>query len=130
MTRALPFRVEVSDADLHGQPGAHMHAEKRDKARLWKDKNTFNCTCCMFVYIQKPSFILRTIFGFFSRKYIPVYLRLFYLERRVLPVFVFERLNDDPPPPPIFSISLAVKKRRPKRFLEYYIYRDLLNCFV
>lgn len=49
MTRALPFRVEVSDADLHGQPGAHMHAEKRDKARLWKDKNTFNCTCCMFV---------------------------------------------------------------------------------
>lgn len=73
MTRALPFRVEVSDADLHGQPGAHMHAEKRDKARLWKDKNTSNCTCCMFVYIQKPSFILRTIFGFFSRKYIPVY---------------------------------------------------------
>lgn len=73
MTRALPFRVEVSDADLHGQPGAHMHAEKRDKARLWKDKNTFNCTCCMFVYNQKPSFILRTIFGFFSRKYIPVY---------------------------------------------------------
>lgn len=32
--------------------------------------------------------------------------------------------------PPPFSISLAVKKRRPKRFLEYYIYRDLLNCFV
>lgn len=61
MTRALPFCVQVSGAGLHGQPGAHMHGEKRDKARLWKDKNAFNYTCCMFVYIKKTSFIFRKI---------------------------------------------------------------------
>lgn len=40
------------------------------------------------------------------------------------------KIERGPPPPPPLSISLAVKKRRPERFLEYYIYRDLLNCFV
>lgn len=30
-----------------------MHGEKRDKAKLWKDKNAFNYTCCTFVHIKK-----------------------------------------------------------------------------